>query len=89
MLHARCCRELLLAGYKVRAAARDVAQAKANTDIAVQFGLLAPDQLSRLSWVEMDLEEPDSIPAAIGNASRVSGSTISSTTSVHACRCLL
>jgi uncharacterized protein YbjT (DUF2867 family) len=55
----------------VRAAARDVEQARANTDIAVQFGLLAPEQLSRLSWVDMDLEDPDSIPAAIGNASRV------------------
>jgi hypothetical protein len=64
-------RELLAAGYKVRAAARDVEAAKASTDIALQFGLLEQGQISRLSWVEMDLEEPDSIPAALGNASRV------------------
>lgn len=55
----------------MRAAARDVDQAKANTDIAVQFGLIAPDQLGRLTWVEMDLEDPDSIRPAIGNASKV------------------
>lgn len=47
--------------------------AKANTEIAVQFGLIAPEQLRNLSWVEFDLEEPDSMAAAIGNASRVSG----------------
>lgn len=64
-------RELLAAGFKVRAAARDVEQAKANTDIAVQFGLIAPDQLSRLQWVEMDLEDPDSIRPAIGGAAKV------------------
>jgi hypothetical protein len=56
----------------VRAGARDVATAKANTDIAVQFGLLAPEQLSRLQWVDFDLEEPERMAAAIGNASRVS-----------------
>jgi hypothetical protein len=66
-----CYRELLAAGFKVRAAARDVDQAKANTDIAVQFGLIAPDQLSRLTWVEMDLDEPDSIRPAIGGATKV------------------
>jgi uncharacterized protein YbjT (DUF2867 family) len=65
-------RELLAAGFKVRAAARDVDTAKANTEIAVQFGLLSPDQLSRLQWVEFDLEEPQGMAAAIGNASRVS-----------------
>jgi uncharacterized protein YbjT (DUF2867 family) len=67
------CRELLAAGFKVRAGARDVDTAKSNTEIAVQFGLLAPEQLSRLQWVEFDLEEPEGIAAAIGNASRVSG----------------
>jgi NAD(P)-dependent dehydrogenase (short-subunit alcohol dehydrogenase family) len=67
----RVCRELLSTGFKVRAAARDVDQAKGNTDIAVQFGLIAPDQLSRLTWVEMDLEDPDSIGPAIGGASKV------------------
>jgi hypothetical protein len=51
-----------------------VDQAKANTDIAVQFGLIAPDQLSRLTWVEMDLEDPDSIGPAIGGASKVGSS---------------
>jgi uncharacterized protein YbjT (DUF2867 family) len=66
-----CCRELLAAGFKVRAAARDVEQAEANTDIAVQFGLIAPDQLSRLTWVQMDLDEPDSIRPAIGGATKV------------------
>ena len=46
-------------------------QAEANTDIAVQFGLIAPDQLSRLTWVEMDLDDPDSIRPAIGGATKV------------------
>lgn len=61
----------MAAGFKVRAAARDVEQAKSNTDIAVQFGLIAPDQLSRLQWVEMDLTDPDSIRPAIGGAAKV------------------
>lgn len=65
------CRELLAAGFKVRAAARDVDQAKSATDIAVQFGLIAPEQLSRLTWVEMDLDDPDSIAPAIAGASKV------------------
>lgn len=50
-----------------------MAAAKASTDIAVQFGLLSPDQLGRLQWVEFDLEDPQAMPAALGNASRVSG----------------
>jgi uncharacterized protein YbjT (DUF2867 family) len=70
--HCQTCRELLAAGFKVRAGARDVDTAKSNTEIAVQFGLLAPEQLSRLQWVEFDLEEPEGMAAAIGNASRVS-----------------
>eukprot|EP00878_Enallax_costatus_P015283 GHUV01016002.1.p1 GENE.GHUV01016002.1~~GHUV01016002.1.p1 ORF type:complete len:178 (+),score=35.08 GHUV01016002.1:175-708(+) len=71
-LGARVLRELLAAGFKVRAGARDVDAAKSNTDIAVQFGLITADQLRNLSWVEFDLEESDSMAAAIGNASRVS-----------------
>ena len=65
-------RELLDAGFKVRAGARDVDAAKSNTEIAVQFGLLAPEQLQRLQWVDFDLEEPQGMAAAIGSASRVS-----------------
>lgn len=61
----------MAAGFKVRAAARNVDEAKANTEIAVQFGILAPEQLSRLTWVEMDLEDPDSIKPAIGSAAKV------------------
>eukprot|EP00882_Tetradesmus_deserticola_P009423 GHRQ01009946.1.p1 GENE.GHRQ01009946.1~~GHRQ01009946.1.p1 ORF type:complete len:511 (+),score=246.04 GHRQ01009946.1:105-1637(+) len=70
-LGARVLRELLAAGFKVRAGARNVDAAKSNTDIALQFGLLVPEQLSRLQWVEFDLEEPEGMAAAIGNASRV------------------
>jgi hypothetical protein len=55
----------------VRAGARDVDTAKSSTEIALQFGLLAPEQLSRLQWVEFDLEEPEGMAAALGNASRV------------------
>lgn len=66
------CRELLAAGFKVRAGARNVEAAKSDSNTAAQFGLISGDQLKNLSWVKLDLEEPDSIASAIGNASKVS-----------------
>eukprot|EP00879_Flechtneria_rotunda_P001613 GHRR01001773.1.p1 GENE.GHRR01001773.1~~GHRR01001773.1.p1 ORF type:complete len:965 (+),score=490.83 GHRR01001773.1:1271-4165(+) len=70
-LGARVLRELLQAGFKVRAGARNLDAAKESADIAVQFGLLAPEQLSRLQWVKFDLTEAEGHASAIGNASKV------------------
>eukprot|EP00798_Chlamydomonas_sp_ICE-L_P012780 gene12780-16037_t len=70
-LGARIVRELLAAGYKVRAGARDVESAQKNVDIGVTYGLLQPDAMKRLQIVPFDLKDTDGMSTAIGNASRV------------------
>jgi hypothetical protein len=65
------CRELLDAGFKVRAGARNLEAAEANADIAGSLGLLTPEQRSRLSFHQFDLSDPDTMTAAIGNAAKV------------------
>jgi len=65
------CSELLAAGLRVRAGARDVEAAQADTETAIRLGLLTQDQASRVEWVTFDLADPESIPAALGNATKV------------------
>lgn len=67
-----CCRELLDAGFKVRAGARNLDAAESNATIAGALGLLTPEQRGRLSFHEFDLTDPSTIAAAIGNANKVS-----------------
>jgi len=55
----------------VRAGARDAAAAKANVAVAAQVGLIDQAALSRLQFVEFDLEDGDTLAAAIGNAGKV------------------
>ncbi|MGQ3164894.1 MAG: NmrA family NAD(P)-binding protein [Agrobacterium sp.] len=70
-LGARVVRELLAAGFKVRAGARDVEAAQKAVDVAEAYGLLSARQLQQLEIVEVDITQPDTLRQAIGNASKV------------------
>ena len=56
---------------QVRAGVRDVAKASEYLQTATSYGLLPADASRRVQLVEVDITQPDSIPPAIGNASRV------------------
>ncbi len=64
-------RELLEAGLRVRAGARNVAAAEADARTALSLGLITKEQLARLEWVEFDLEDAEGMAAALGNAAKV------------------
>jgi len=70
-LGLRIVRELLLAGFKVRAGARNTDKAQEYADLAVNLGVLSAAVIKRLQIVAVDLEEVDTIVAAIGNAGKV------------------
>jgi uncharacterized protein YbjT (DUF2867 family) len=70
-LGLRIVRELLLAGFKVRAGARNTDKAQEYAELAVKLGVLSKDVIKRLQIVVVDLEETDTIVAAIGNAGKV------------------
>jgi len=70
-LGLRIVRELLLAGFKVRAGARNTDKAQEYADLALSLGVVSPDAAKRLQIVAVDLEEEDTIVAAIGNAGKV------------------
>ena len=70
-LGLRIVRELLQAGFKVRAGARNVSKAQNYVDVASSLGLLSSDAVKRLQIVPVDLEDPGSISAALGGATRV------------------
>lgn len=67
----RIVRQLLLAGFKVRAGARNVDKAQQYSSLAEDFGILNSDALKRLQIVPVDLEQTDTIVSAIGNAGKV------------------
>ena len=56
---------------QVRAGVRDVAKASEYLQTATSYGLLPADASRRVQLVEVDITQPDSIPPAIGNASKV------------------
>ena len=56
---------------QVRAGVRDVAKATEYLQTATSYGLLPADASRRVQLVEVDITQPDSIPPAIGNASKV------------------
>ncbi|KAL6774038.1 hypothetical protein ACKKBG_A23535 [Auxenochlorella protothecoides x Auxenochlorella symbiontica] len=71
-LGARIVRELLNAGKKVRAGARNIEEAEKYADLAAAYGLLAPDAVRRLQIVPFDLrDDVDALQRAIGNANTV------------------
>lgn len=70
-LNASNCRELLSAGFAVRAGVRDLEKAEGYLDVAATYGLLSPDQLKRVALVPFDLKDPSTFEAALGNANKV------------------
>lgn len=64
-------RELLLAGVKVRAGARNTSKAQEYADLALSFGLLPPSAAKQLQIVPVDMEDEETIVSAIGNAGKV------------------
>lgn len=68
----RIVRQLLLAGFKVRAGARNLDKAQSYANLAEEFGIVGSDAIKRLQIVPVDLEDTSTIVAAIGNAGRVS-----------------
>lgn len=68
----RIVRELLLAGFKVRAGARNTDKAQGYAKLAEEFGIVSSDAVKRLQIVPVDLEETETIISAIGNAGKVS-----------------
>ena len=73
-LGARIVRQLLLEGpqIRVRAGVRDTAKAGDYVRTAVAYGLLPADAARRVQLVKVDLTRPETITAAIGNASKAS-----------------
>jgi uncharacterized protein YbjT (DUF2867 family) len=76
-LGARVVRELLAASpqLRVRAGVRNPEAAAGYLQAAVAYGLLPPDAARRVQLVPADITQPDSLPSAIGNASKVRGCT--------------
>lgn len=70
---ARVVRELLAAGYRVKAGCRSLDSAQSAIDVAEAYGLLKPDQMKRLELVQFDLGKPDTMRAALAGASRWGG----------------
>jgi NAD(P)-dependent dehydrogenase (short-subunit alcohol dehydrogenase family) len=68
---ARIVRELLKAGFKVRAGARNVEAAEEAVQVAENYGLLTQQQIRNLQIVPFDLSQPNSMKAAIGGARKV------------------
>ena len=57
--------------HRVRAGVRDVEQAQSYIATAVAYGLLPRDAARKIALTEYDITDPDTIPAAIGNAAKV------------------
>jgi uncharacterized protein YbjT (DUF2867 family) len=70
-LGARIVRELLGQGFRVRAGVRNADKAETYLAIAASYGLLSKEELGRLQVVSCDLEQPDTLGPAIGNAAKV------------------
>ena len=70
-LGSRVVRELLNAGFKVRAGARNVEKAQEYVRAATALGVLSGAAASKLEIVEVDITQEDSILDAIGNAGKV------------------
>lgn len=68
---ARVVRELLKAGYRVRAGVRNVAAAEQSVEVAEAYGLLNASDKKRLDIIEYDLSKPETIKQAIGSANKV------------------
>lgn len=70
-LGARVVRELLSQGFWVRAGTRDPDKAAEWKALATQYGIITAEQAKKLTIVPFDLMDEESLPPALGNASRV------------------
>eukprot|EP00244_Chara_vulgaris_P009484 TRINITY_DN4041_c0_g1_i6.p1 TRINITY_DN4041_c0_g1~~TRINITY_DN4041_c0_g1_i6.p1 ORF type:complete len:653 (-),score=140.85 TRINITY_DN4041_c0_g1_i6:734-2692(-) len=67
----RIVKELLRAGFSVRAGVPDLEEAEQLASIASKYELITRDEAKRLSVVQCDQSDGESIAAAIGNAGKV------------------
>lgn len=65
-------RELLAAGFVVRAGARNVEEAEKVLELAVTYGAIPPDQAERIVVVPFDIEDESTFVEALGDANKVS-----------------
>ncbi|MEW5297169.1 MAG: hypothetical protein WDW36_000394 [Sanguina aurantia] len=68
---ARIVRELLSAGFVVRAGARNVEEAEKVLDLAVTYGAIPADQAERIVVVPFDIEDESTFVEALGDANKV------------------
>ncbi len=67
---ARAVRELLKAGFKVRAGARDVKRAEEALEVAEAYGLLSSQQIKNVTIVPFDLSSGTRKRCVVGCASQ-------------------
>lgn len=67
-LGARIVKECVRAGFTVRAGVRNLEKGNELIETAKQYNVLTPVELKRISTVEYDLLDRDTIAPAIGNA---------------------
>ncbi|GBG85025.1 hypothetical protein CBR_g39489 [Chara braunii] len=67
----RIVKELLRAGFSVRAGVPDLEEAEQVASIASKYELITRDEAKRLNVVQCDQSDDESIAAAIGNAGKV------------------
>lgn len=70
-LGARIVRELVNKGFNVRAGTRNVDRAQSYVDTAAAFGILPQNASQKIKIIPMDLQDEQSVAAAIGNAGKV------------------
>lgn len=64
-------RELLSAGFVVRAGARNVEEAERVLELAVTYGAIPSDQAERIIIVPFDIEDESTFVEALGDANKV------------------
>eukprot|EP00245_Coleochaete_scutata_P007787 TRINITY_DN23555_c0_g1_i1.p1 TRINITY_DN23555_c0_g1~~TRINITY_DN23555_c0_g1_i1.p1 ORF type:complete len:619 (-),score=171.53 TRINITY_DN23555_c0_g1_i1:49-1905(-) len=68
---SRITKELLQAGFTVRAGVPDIVFAQQLAEFATQYGVIKREEAKRLNVVEFDLRDAESIAKAIGNSGNV------------------
>ena len=64
-------RELLAAGFKVRAGCADIEEAENDLRVLIRYGIVAADQSRNVSFVEANWNEEDGVLASVGNSDKV------------------
>lgn len=71
LLGSRIVRELLNAGFRVRAGCRDVESAQQDFAFFRKFELIPAEAFKNLTVVDLDTSDEDSLDTALGNAGKV------------------